>query len=159
VLITGMSGTGKSSVLRELATLGFQVVDTDEEGWKELRDDGEWVWRADRMHELLSHDHVAALVVSGCVANQGYFRSAFDAVVLLSAPAGVLMARISSRIGNDFGKSEEERAAILDDLAHVEPMLRATCTHEIDASQPLPDVVAAVAAIAMPASIRLRPGE
>ena len=29
ILVTGMSGTGKSSALAELAKLGFRVVDTD----------------------------------------------------------------------------------------------------------------------------------
>jgi dephospho-CoA kinase len=30
ILVTGMSGTGKSSALAELGRLGFRVVDTDE---------------------------------------------------------------------------------------------------------------------------------
>jgi len=34
VLVTGMSGTGKSSVVRELAARGFKAVDTDD-GWSE----------------------------------------------------------------------------------------------------------------------------
>jgi hypothetical protein len=37
---------------------------------------------------------------------------------------------------------------ILDDLANVEPLLRATCTHELDAARPLDDVVADLIAIA-----------
>jgi hypothetical protein len=37
---------------------------------------------------------------------------------------------------------------ILDDLAKVEPLLRATCTHELDASRPLDEVVADLMAIA-----------
>jgi hypothetical protein len=32
-------------------------------------------------------------------------------------------------------------------LAEVEPLLRATCTHEIDASRPLADVVADLVAV------------
>src|SRR6478752_6681127 len=48
ILVTGMSGTGKSTALAELALRGFRVVETDEPGWKELRD-GEWVWREDRI--------------------------------------------------------------------------------------------------------------
>jgi len=33
VLVTGMSGTGKSSVLAEFARRGHRVVDTDGSGW------------------------------------------------------------------------------------------------------------------------------
>jgi hypothetical protein len=35
----------------------------------------------------------------------------------------------------------EEKELILTHLREVEPLLRATCTHEIDASLPLADVV------------------
>jgi ATP-dependent phosphoenolpyruvate carboxykinase len=35
VLVTGMSGTGKSSALAELARRGHRVVDTDYGGWTE----------------------------------------------------------------------------------------------------------------------------
>jgi hypothetical protein len=37
---------------------------------------------------------------------------------------------------------------ILDDLAKVEPLLRASCTHELDAGRPLAEVVADLTAIA-----------
>jgi hypothetical protein len=37
---------------------------------------------------------------------------------------------------------------ILDDLARVEPLLRESCTHEVDASRPLAAVVADLVAIA-----------
>jgi dephospho-CoA kinase len=35
VLVTGMSGTGKSSALAELRRRGFETVDTDEPEWTE----------------------------------------------------------------------------------------------------------------------------
>jgi hypothetical protein len=47
-----------------------------------------------------------------------------------------------------YGKTPVERAMILDDLARVEPLLRASCTHELDASRPLDEVVADLIAIA-----------
>ena len=147
--MTGMSGTGKSTALAELALRGFRVVDTDEPGWKELRD-GEWVWREDRIAELLAADGERALYVSGCVPNQGRFYDRFDAVVLLSAPADVILSRIATRTTNDFGKSPVERAHILADLESTEPRLRATCTHEIDATRPLDEVVEALIAICLP---------
>ena len=147
VLVTGMSGTGKSSALAELSRRGFEVVDTDESGWTELARDGGHVWREDRIDELLARDRDVTLFVSGTVSNQGRFYPWFDAVVLLSAPADVLLQRIESRTTNAYGKNAEERRVILDHLAEVEPLLRATCTHEIDASRPLEDVVAELMSI------------
>ena len=138
-----MSGTGKSSALIELERRGFQVVDTDEPPWTEWCDeDGGYVWREDLITKLLARENGPTLYVSGTVSNQGRFYSQFDAVVLLSAPADVLLQRIESRRTNDYGKTIEQRGLILSHLAQVEPLLRASCTHEIDATQPIADVVA-----------------
>jgi dephospho-CoA kinase len=41
VLVTGMSGTGKSSALVELEKRGYRVVDTDSRDWSE------WILAAD----------------------------------------------------------------------------------------------------------------
>jgi shikimate kinase len=153
VLITGMSGTGKSSALVALGRLGFQVVDTDEPGWTEWsdREDG-YVWREDRLRELLTREVGPPLYVSGTVSNQGKFYGLFDAVVLLSAPAEVLLHRIESRNTNPYGKAPEQRKLILRHLAEVEPLLRATCTHEIDGAQPLSIVVEQLAKLGAGAS-------
>ena len=94
-----------------------------------------------------SRDDGATLFVSGTVSNQGRFYPRFDAVVLLSAPVDVLLRRIETRTTNDYGKAAEDRALILRHVAEVEPLLRATCTHEIDAAQPLGDVVSQLIAI------------
>jgi len=142
VLVTGMSGTGKSSALAALERLGFQVVDTDEPGWTEWsEDEGGYVWREDRMTELLVRQGGPSLYVSGTVSNQGRFYERFDAVVLLSAPAEVILSRIENRTTNAYGKSAEQRELVLRDLAEAEPLLRRTCTHEIDATQPLTSIV------------------
>jgi shikimate kinase len=143
-----MSGTGKSSVLVELEKRGFDVVDTDYSGWSEWSDveDG-YVWREDRIAELLARDRGRTLYVSGTVSNQARFYPRFDAVVLLSAPADVLLGRIAVRATNPYGKGSEERDRILRHLADVEPLLRATCTHEVDATQPLDVVVEQLVAI------------
>jgi len=150
VLVTGVSGTGKSTALAELAKDGFRVVETDYPPWSEWSDaDGGYVWREDLIAELLSREEGATLYVSGTVSNQGRFYPRFDAVVLLSAPADVLLRRIESRTTNDYGKTAEERALILNHIAEVEPLLRASCTHEIDAAQPIADVVAQLVEIGL----------
>jgi hypothetical protein len=151
VLVTGMSGTGKSAALAELGRRGFRIVDTDFGGWSEwtARDgaEGEWLWQEDRIAELLASENERTLYVSGCVANQGKFYDRFDAVVLLSAPADVILDRVETRTTNDYGKGPGERDLIVSHLDSVEPRLRATCTHEIDASRPLDEVVGALIAI------------
>jgi hypothetical protein len=76
----------------------------------------------------------------------------FDAIVLLTAPAEVLLGRVESRTTNDYGKTAAERDLILGHLEEVEPLLRATCTHEIDATQSIDAVVAELAAIGLPSS-------
>jgi len=144
ILLTGMSGTGKTTALAELARRGFRTVETDDPGWKELRDDGEPIWREPRMSELLAADGDVPLYVSGCVANQGRFYDRFDAVVLLSAPAGVMLERIASRTTNGFGSDADGRARILSDLDQIEPLLLASCTHEIVTTISLAEVVAAL---------------
>jgi AAA domain len=141
--VTGMSGTGKSMALAQLRARGFPVVETDGPDWSVWSEaDGGYVWREDRIAELLSRTYERPLYVSGTVSNQGRFYPYFDAVVLLSAPGEVLLDRIASRTTNDYGKGKAERAEVLGNLAKAEPLLRATCTHELDATQPVEDVVA-----------------
>ncbi|MEU9831147.1 AAA family ATPase [Streptosporangium sp. NPDC048047] len=145
VLVTGMSGTGKSTAMEMLAARGHRAVDTDSGRWSHwvTLPDGstDWAWRESAIDDLLTGHREGALFVAGCKTNQGRFYPRFDHVVLLSAPAEIMLARIATRTNNPFGKRPEEREAILRDLADVEPLLRATCTAEIDASAPIDRVV------------------
>jgi dephospho-CoA kinase len=142
VFLTGMSGAGKSTALAELERRGFEVVDTDVGGWTEWSDADEgYVWREDLIAELLSREGGRTLFVSGTVSNQRRFYARFDAVVLLSAPADVLLQRIERRTTNPYGKTVEDRELILRQLEEVEPLLPATSTHEVDASRPVDEVV------------------
>jgi dephospho-CoA kinase len=153
VLVTGMSGAGKSSALAELARRGHRVVDTDEGGWivEAPSTDGrrsEPLWREDRIDALLAEHDDDALFISGTVANQGRLYGRFDAIVLLSAPTEVILERVAQRDTNDFGKSDVQRRFILEDIASVEPLLRAGATDEIDTRAPVSAVADALERIA-----------
>jgi len=143
VLITGMSGAGKSSVITALAALGYKAVDTDD-GWCEPQPDGRQRWREDAIQALLDTEDTDLLFLAGCEENQVKFHSQFDHIILLSAPAETLAQRLATRTNNPFGKSVGEHDRILADLAEVEPRLRAIADCEIDTTMPLDEVVRAV---------------
>lgn len=153
VLVTGMSGTGKSTALDALSALGHTVVDTDWPGWSEevpLADGSGWeqLWVEDRMHALLADPEPATLFVAGSAANQVRFHDRFDAIVLLSAPLPVILDRVATRSTNPFGSTEADRQRITADWQAVEPLLRAVASHEIDTTLPPGEVVDALVAIA-----------
>jgi len=154
VLVTGMSGTGKSASLVELARRGYTTVDTDDGPWIE-QVDGEPLWREPMIDELLSQPRHSPLFVQGTVANQGRFYGRFDAIVLLTAPIEVVLERIERRTNNPFGKTASERERILADIDEIEPLLRASATHEIDTARPLRQVVDMLAEIALAGARRL----
>lgn len=140
VLVTGMSGVGKSTALAELARRGFITVDTDYGPWTHL-DGGEPLWREPMIHSLLDRPRPTPLFVQGTVANQGRFYHRFDAIVLLTAPIEVIFDRLRTRANNPFGKTDAERRQIADDIANIEPLLRQAATHEINTNRPLTEVV------------------
>ncbi len=149
VLITGMSGTGKSTLIAELRRLGYKAVDTGwDPDWEEPdtspdRGSG-WVWREDRIEALLSTEDAEVLFVSACVPNQGKFYPKFDRVILLSAPVDATMERLRDRSNNSYGKRPEDLDEVLRNKVEIEPRLRKGASLEIDTAAPLAEVVAAV---------------
>ena len=153
-----MSGTGKSTVIGELAARGYKAVDADTDEfseWVAVVDDAEvpgspvepdrdWVWRENRVQDLLSTEDSDVVFLSGCAMNMGKFLPQFDHIVLLSAPAEVIVERLGTRSNNPYGKQPDQIARVLSLLETVEPSLRRAAGHEIDTSARLDDVVATV---------------
>ena len=143
VLLTGMSATGKSSVVRELVARGYKAVDTDD-GWCEPLPDGRQRWREDAVRDLLDTEDADVLFIAGCEENQVAFHPRFDRIILLSAPIETVLERLAERTTNPFGKAADERRRVLDDTATVEPLLRAVADHEVVTTAPLDEVVATI---------------
>jgi GTPase SAR1 family protein len=121
VLLTGMSGAGKSALVRELRHRGFAAYDADD-GFSEPRAEGRWGWRADLVAELLATAPDRLLFFAGCSAEQ--IELPFDYRVLLTAPTPVLMQRLETRTSNSYGRDSQQRAQVLADLGKIEPLLR-----------------------------------
>jgi shikimate kinase len=134
ILVTGMSGTGKSTVLEELRRRGHLTVDTDYDGWEPT--DG--TWDEARMSKLLA-DH-GDLVVSGTVENQVRFYDRFEHIVLLSVPLAVLLQRVTERTNNPYGTKAVDRAEITHYVETVEPLLRQGATDEFDGRRPVSEL-------------------
>ena len=162
ILLTGLSGVGKSTVIAALAARGYTAVDADCDEyseWVAVGDESDplgppveagrdWMWREDRIRALLATEDADILFLGGCAANMRAFLPQFDQIILLSAPADVMVARLATRTTNQYGKRPDEVARVLGQLETVEPLLRRTATYEINTSAPLEQVVASVLRLA-----------
>jgi thymidylate kinase len=137
VVVTGMSGTGKSTLLAALARRGWTAVDADDPSWCrwEDGDDPGWFWREERILQLVDAPRLAPLVVAGTVPNLGIVH--WDLRLLLSVPLDVMLERIATRTGNDYGKTDEERSLVIAHHRDVEPRLRVWADIELDGTRPV----------------------
>lgn len=148
VLITGMSGSGKSRVIEELIARGYRAHDLDTAEWSEwVEAEGadeltparakDWVGREARVHRLLTEPIGETLFVSGCASNMHHFLSLLDVVILLSAPVATIMERLAERPVGSYGHTPEERGKIAVLISTVEPLLRKSADYEVDTTKPV----------------------
>jgi dephospho-CoA kinase len=144
VLLTGMSGTGKSTLVRGLRGRGVLAYDADDDGFSEPREDGRWGWRAERVAALLAAERDRPLVFAGCSEEQAALP--FDLRILLTAPATVLSERLRTRTTNAYGRTSDELAQVLADLEAVEPLLRRSADLVLDATRSPAELAEAIVA-------------
>jgi dephospho-CoA kinase len=137
VLLTGMSGTGKSELVSELRRRGYSAHDADD-GFAEPRADGRWGWRVDRVADLLARAPDGLLFFAGCSEEQAALP--FDYRVLLTAPRAVLVERLRTRTNNPYGRDSRELAQVLADLAAVEPLLRRSADLVLTTTAPTAEI-------------------
>lgn len=143
VLITGMSGTGKSALVHELRRHGHAAYDADDDGYAEPRPHGGWGWRLEAVRALFAESTDPVLYFAGCSEEQALLD--FDLRVLLTCPERVLVERIRSRTSNPYGKDNAELERILADRETVEPLLRRSADLVVDTRMPVAQVADLVA--------------
>jgi len=137
ILLTGMSGTGKSTVLKALESDDTICVELD---------DGFWLTgspiriRTNELLDWMSRQSALNIVIAGCEENQGEMYKSLDAVIVMTAPDEVMRKRILAR-PNPFGKSADEWEKILSDKREFEPLLKAHCTYVCDTNRPFDEVL------------------
>lgn len=138
VLITGTSGTGKSTVGAELKERGFDVIETDQDVFNHLsiaywvsrvtgeganmpwpppenwHNENDWMWRVDVLNQRLESSNNSIVFACGDSRNKEEAYPLFDKVIVLNTGDDVLRERIQARADNYFGKSDAEFAWIVD---------------------------------------------
>jgi broad-specificity NMP kinase len=153
-LITGISGTGKTTVLFELQKHGYAVIDLDTTGicrWKnketqEFTEYGEtgrdyewltqhgWYCDIDKLKQLLfSTREEKDVFVAGIAENIEELVTEFDKVFIFTAPDSIVKERLDARTNNHFAKKEEEQNFVLE---HSKELLKKIKDFmEVDASR------------------------
>ena len=155
--ITGMPGSGKSSVVHELKRRGYTAYDTDDvDGVTRLEDkvsgkpipwpDGPadfehhaWRWQGEKLKQLLASDEL--VYIGASVANQGDYYNLFDGLIALIIDGDTMEQRLALRTNNSFGNHPQERADMHKIHERSNQQLTDAGAFLIDAAQPLEKVV------------------
>lgn len=133
IYLTGLSGTGKSSIISNLQNRGYYAIDTDYDDWKIFSAcDRDWLLNEQKVAEILKSTTGKPLIISGCCANQATFYKFFDCVVLLSASIETILDRVAGRQSNSYGQTIEERNEIVWNFENIQPLLKKGADIEYD---------------------------
>jgi broad-specificity NMP kinase len=160
IYITGISGTGKTAIAKELEKKGFYVISIDEvpnlcvwihkktkekvnyetELNKEFIDTHDWVCDVEYLNELIKKG-TSPIFVLGLSSNQNDFMHLFDKVLLLQCKPETFISRIESRTDNDFGKDKTAQDVILSWYKNFENNMLEKGAVSIDVENSLYEVV------------------
>ena len=134
VLLTGMSGVGKSTVLEQLRERGWRTVDADDDGLVDEHPDRTDLRLADLEAILRQPRDDRPLVVAATGEGQQQLYPLVDHVVALTAPWPVIEQRLATRTTNAFGSDPSERERVHADLEAYEPLILGSADIVVDTS-------------------------
>jgi broad-specificity NMP kinase len=163
IYITGISGSGKSEVRKELLKRGFEAYGTDEDGLAAFynRSTGEvvvppktalernpkwrlnhtWKVRRDKVKELATKANNKPIFLCGVIENDAEVWDLFSKVVALVIDEDTLKRRIQSRTNNNFGQNPHEFEAILGWQKTAESDYKGFGAIIVDGTEPIGKVV------------------
>ena len=156
IFITGMAGSGKSTISKELNLLGYRAhdIEADEYGLFTMvrRDTGKpfedydnadlgkvkiarWICDTDKLKILLSKQNEDLAFYCGVASNNDEVMSLFDVSILLQASKETIYKRLLTREGkDDYGNTEEGRQNALGWKDEFEEKMRKMGMLTVDAN-------------------------
>ncbi len=122
-LIEGVSGTGKTTVCRELLRRGYQAINGDRElAYQGVPETGQptagvrhehHIWRVDKVTALIADQDEALTFFCGGSRNHHQFIDLFDGVFVLDVDLATLTRRLDERAADEWGHTEAERELVV----------------------------------------------
>jgi dephospho-CoA kinase len=157
ILITGISGSGKSTICRELKRRGYKAYDIErirplfsmvhKESGKVVRawdnrdfdliKQMDWICDKRKLARLIRTHKRGTVFYCGTASNIDELRSLFDRVLLLRCSPSVLRERLRTRTTNDFARDPRVQRWVLRSKNKWENHLRGDVAVVIDANQSL----------------------
>jgi dephospho-CoA kinase len=171
IYITGISGTGKTTVAHELKKRGFEAYDADGDGFNSWYDKKtgkkttesshtntntlNWykkhIWRTSRgkIEDLAIHAKNKNMFICGTPSNEKEIWDLFSKVICLTIDEQTLRHRIRIRSTNEFGKAPHELTEILKWYKLNQKLYKQFGAYIVDATKPLNEVVDEILEICM----------
>lgn len=158
-LITGVAGSGKSTVAHKLSDLGYAAYDVDAGfshyankktgrpvqkpsdptlSWYEHH---ERVFDEAVLEDLFQKHAHEPIFICAITANQKKYYPQFDKIFLLTASDDLLMHRLKTRTTSEFGKHPVDFHRVFAGKKTFEDEVRAAGAFEVDSTQSIHKVV------------------
>lgn len=146
ILITGVSGSGKSSICAELNNAGYETYDLDSMSDVAIMIDRQtkqpvlkidhhndakkiqemdWIYQEDKLRTLIADQKNEIAFYCGIPSNLNEILPMFSKIILLSVTnPDIIRQRLTNRTSNDFGKSKEVQEWVLAGKDKLEKELR-----------------------------------
>jgi len=162
IYITGVPGTGKTTIQKELEQHGFEAYDIDqprfggpvnlttgasttvpsiEDRTPDWFDQHEWRVSRSAVKELKEKSVGKTVYLCGTATTENVVWDLFDKVLYLQIDEDTLRMRLAGREGNDFGKTEQELQIILERYREAQEVIKDLEVIMIDATTDLATTV------------------
>jgi dephospho-CoA kinase len=156
ILITGMSGTGKSTLFTELKNRGLSAIDLDEHEdlcWMYFKESGklvetefenhnlewvqsvEWLWDKAKLQELINKQ-LETTYYCGSADNIEKMTALFNVIFVLQVNDEIVRARLSTRTNNNWAQTTEVQDWLLAQTHGYVKVLMSNGAIALDANQP-----------------------